>query len=614
MNQNNLIIAAIFLFFFTINSVAAQNYNNYIGAGQSIGVKVTTSDSNNNAIGENTIGGQGLNSDEFGASRFLAQATLGATYEDIDQLNQMGYEPWIDAQFNIPADSYLQNTEDIFWEAVDLYIQDHGAAAVEGNQDIQVYSGYFRYAWWHTNMTTTDLLRHKVALALSEILVVSAKSNLADAGRGLGSYYDVLYQNAFGNYRDILYNTTLHPAMGVYLSHFNNPKSDIANNIHPDENYAREVMQLFSIGLYELNPDGSQKLDAYAKPIPTYNNADIREFAKVFTGLGPGAYWNPWEDYTVYPLEFGGGMWITDMTVPMKMYEEEHEAGAKNLLNGFVVPAGQTGLEDISDAIDNIFNHPNVGPFIGRKLIQHMVKSNPSPAYIERVAAAFENNGSGVRGDMQAVIKAILLDPEARDCEWIDDIDSGKLREPLVRYTHLLKAFNPTSPVDKFWSYGWLVDYHTQQHPFESPSVFNFFLPDYQPNGAISNAGLVAPEFQLHTSTTSVGYINMINFMTFWEYYLGVSTISDPDDVGVLISDEPNDYISVDRTDEEALVGDPDALMDRLDLILTHGNLSQGTRDIIINTLNQMYPDDEYGRLNMALYLLMISPDYAVLK
>ncbi|MEL7251890.1 MAG: DUF1800 family protein, partial [Bacteroidota bacterium] len=242
------------------------------------------------------------------------------------------------------------------------------------------YWYYWKMAWWNNILRSEDHVRQRVTHALSQIFVISEKSNLQLSGPGMANYYDLLHQHAFGNFRDLLYDISLHPMMGFYLSHINNPKSDEANNIHPDENYAREIMQLFSIGLFELNPDGTRQLDDNGNPIPTYDNNDIKEFAKIFTGLAPAGYWWPWEDYSLYPPEWGSEYNESPATVvtwePMVAFDNWHEPGPKYLLRGQQVPAGQTTLEDINDAIDNLFHHPNVGPFIGKLLIQRLVKSN----------------------------------------------------------------------------------------------------------------------------------------------------------------------------------------------------------------------------------------------
>ncbi|MBT8098777.1 MAG: DUF1800 domain-containing protein, partial [Gammaproteobacteria bacterium] len=392
------------------------------------------------------------------ASRLAAQATFGMSYSEIDALARQGESAWLDSQFARPVTDHKSIVTDL--------VQRRAAGEFAPyEQDIEYLILFRRLAWWHRTATANDALRQRIAFALSEIFVVSDNvDDLIINPYALSDYYDTLLEGAFGNFRDLLLDVSLHPAMGIYLSHVNNRRSDPINNIFPDENYAREVMQLFSIGLFELNIDGSLRLDDDGDPIPTYSNTEIREFAKIFTGLSFGGndafFGNP----------------IPDFLSPMRMFDAQHEAGAKNLLNGTVVPAGQTGMQDIEAAVDNLFNHPNVGPFIGKQLIQRLVTSNPSPAYIERVALAFNDNGSGVRGDMRAVLRAVLLDPEAAAIP-ASASSFGKLREPVVRYASLLRQFGANSDDGFIANTGYFLQELGKQHPLSAPSVFNFFLP-----------------------------------------------------------------------------------------------------------------------------------------
>ncbi len=591
------------LLFLPIGFLSAQIYDDYIGGGHSEGISIQTSDNfqmsgwNHSANGENTLNSEGLEGKLMEASRFLAQATFGADRQTIEAAAQMGIEEWIDQQMALEPTYILPEMIQVYNTALQIFV-DNGGDATEYNDRPEW--DHFDYAWWQVNMTNNDLLRQRVAFALSEILVISTNSNLSNYGEGLGDYYDILIRNAFGNYLDILTEVTFHPSMGLYLSHLNNPKAIPEENIHPDENYAREVMQLFSIGLFELNQDGSRKTDADGNFIPTYSNDDIKEFAKVFTGLGPGGLITHNDEQLP---SFGRGANVIDFTVPMAMYEDWHEPGEKHLLNGYVIPAGQDGVVDVRQAIEHLFNHPNVGPFISRLLIQRLVKSNPTPAYISRVAAAFNDNGAGVRGDMKAVIKAILLDEEARSCEWINDPDQGRLREPITRYTQFAKAIGARNQYGLFWNIGRPFQNDVGQHPLHSPSVFNFYLPDFQPNGPIAAQGLVGPEYQIHNARTSVGYVNAVNEWAVEAYLLstweGDSFFSETDYSGLL------EYAK-----------DPDVLINKLDVLLTNGQLTDDTRQIIKTAIVPFSdnPVGHYNRLKMAAYLFMISPDYNVLK
>lgn len=604
-------------------SLSAQIYTDYVGGGHQLGVTVTSSDEAESTTANNTITNSSDEDPMYASSRFLAQATLGADFELISTVEQQGFESWMNSQFELEYQPNFQaKTWEIWEHFYPQYIQRWGYNAVVNAGDAMIpYWFYWRMAWWDNIMKSDNHLRDRVAHSLSEIFVISEKSNLQLSGPGMADYYDMLSKNAFGNFRDLLYDVTMHPTMGVYLSHMNNPKSNAAENIHPDENYAREIMQLFSIGLFELNNDGTRKIDGEGNYIPTYDNNDIKEFAKIFTGFAPAGYYWPWEDYSTLPVEWGSEFNFLvptmNMWTPMQLFDEWHEPGQKTLLNGQVVPAGQSAQKDVEDAIDNLFNHPNVGPFIGKLLIQRMVKSNPTPSYVNRVANAFNNNGEGVRGDMKAVIKAILLDEEARDCGWIDDQYSGKMREPFLRYVQAMKAFNANNPSGRLWNWGFLFDEATTQGILNSPSVFNYFLPDYQPNGPITDADLVAPEFQIHTSATSIDYINLVYRWFMDEYYMEVSTIASDEVMNAPEYDEnqldPNDFVSLDFTDELAIGSDSEALVERINIIMAAGQLSAATKNAIVGTIEQLGDEPEY-KVRSAIFLTMIAPDYNIIK
>jgi len=515
------------------------------------------------------------------ASRFLSMATLGADYEEIEKAAAVGREQWIEQQFNQPIGYNLPFT----LELLELAFENDF-------EDIQPFR---RYSWWQEVMTSPDLLRQRVAFALSEIFVVSDRVNvLADHPEGLSSYYDVLLENAFGNFRDLFLDVTLHPVMGIYLSHINNKKADPEINRFPDENYARESMQLFSIGLDELNPDGTIIEDNDGFPIPTYDNSNITESAKIFTGLVSAPPRGPFAEEDRFNL-----------IDPMVMNEEDHEPGEKILLNGQVVPSGQNGMQDIEDAIGNLFNHPNTGPFICKKLIQRLVTSNPEPDYVQRVANVFADNGSGVRGDMKAVIKAILLDQDATNISQSDKPEFGKFHEPWVRYVSILRQFNATTPNGYYFNNGFLAQFFLNQHVLSSPSVFNFFLPNFKPNGIIGENDLVAPEFQIITSSTIINHPNLMFIIAFLEELMSVP---DAEDMLFITAHDA----AFDFSDEIAIADDPVALVDRLDLIFTYGQMSDGMKQIIIDAMSNIDVEDRLFRVQTALYLFMISPEYVV--
>lgn len=591
----------VFVFLFYLTSLKAQN-TEIIGAGHYDGVSITTSDNDNTTSGENTLDGKGLLPNLNATSRFLGQATLGADYETIENTATEGISNWLDAQFATPTsldmEDYILELTDIVRDSMIFY-----GASQEELDELRPFERFWTFAWWQYVMTSPDVLRARVALALSEIFVVSEAPDLISYPLVLADYYKMLMQHSFGNYRDLLYEVSLHPAMGTYLSHMNNPKSDVTINRFPDENYAREIMQLFSIGLYQLHPDGTRILDGDGNFIPTYSHTEIAGLAKVFTGLswGTSTFFNEygWED--------------EDFEIPMQMFNDWHEPGTKQLFNGIVIPnrVPVDGMADINDAIDHLFNHQNVGPFIGTRLIQRLVTSNPSPEYVARVTAVFNDNGAGVRGDFKAVIRAILTDKEARDCSLIGDPHHGMLREPLVRYTHISRAFNAASTSGRYNNS--LYDFRmlAGQSPLGSPTVFNFFRPDYQPIGPVEQAGLVAPEFQITNSQTVLGYANLVDSWAMDEY-----GAMEYDNIyyGDIYYFKPEYVITSDLSDE-LLLSDKNQineLVERYNLLMMHGNMSEETRTLIVETLAQIPDDQPEIRVRMALFLVMLSPDYLV--
>lgn len=538
--------------------------------------------------GQTVVPETNLTADEH-ASRFLAQATFGPTTESIAELRNLGYNysAWIDREVAKPVTL-----------AAPLV-----TAARDAGQITTITNAHNRRARNQVMIAGSDQLRQRVAYALSQIFVISDNiSAISGANEGSSSYYDMLARNSFGTFRQLLFDVTRHPMMGRFLSHYKNRKANATAGTRPDENYAREVMQLFSIGLYQLNPDGTYQTDGSGRPLDSYTNSQITEFARVFTGFTDESTNNT-----------GTGTGRADFpsaaqnyTAPMRMWDPQHDSGAKNLLSYAgarkpTLPAGQTGLQDIDDAINNLVEHPNTGPFIGRLLIQRLVTSNPSDGYVARVAATFANNGRGQRGDMVAVIKAILLDQEARQLAFVLDPEHGKLREPFVRVTHLLRAFRFTvSGTLLPYDFGSAVTETTiGQYPMSAPSVFNFYLPDYEPPGPLSAAGLVGPEFQILNS---------------------VFGITAPNAVYNLIHTNSGNF-TLDLAPQAAVSDNAGALVDNIDLLLTHGTLSSATRAQVITAINgvttAMVPTGStlaLTKARLAVYLIAISPDFAVLK
>ncbi len=501
------------------------------------------------------------------AFQFLNQSTFGATEDEAAGLIALRYEAWIDEQLTKPASLQLPHMLTL------------PPPQFMGELHVDRVDIWFRNALWGE-----DQLRQRVAFALSEIMVVSQIGALQSQPFAVADYYDVLARNAFGNYRDLIEDVTLHPAMGVYLSMLGNRKPNPALNIRPDENYAREVMQLFSIGLVELNADGTEKLDPVtSQPIPTYDQGVIEGFAHVFTG------WT----WAGSPNFGDGRVPITSQYFPMELWPDEHDTGAKTLLRGTVLPAGQGGEQDLSDALDNIFNHPNVGPFMAIRLIQRLTTSNPSPGYVRRVAQVFNDNGAGVRGDLGAVVKAILLDPEARPSMAMA-ID-GKLKEPLLRLTQLLKAYNATSQSGRFPLAASYIIFG--QGPLQSPSVFNFFSPFYAPPGEIRNSNLVAPELEIATEYQNTFVTNYMFYQTF-----------------ALNQANPNlaeDDIYIDIQAEMDAADDIDALINLAVGKLLGGEISDTLRTEIRGMLELIPETETTLRAAEVIYFIVTSPEYA---
>ena len=504
------------------------------------------------------------------AFQFLNQATFGATESESQQVVNMRYEAWIDDQLRKPVSLQLP-----FLQAVPppMFM----GQLQPDRADI----------WFRNALNEPDQLRQRVAFALSEIMVVSELGVLANQPYALASYYDVLARNAFGNYRDLIEEVTLHPAMGAYLSMLGNEKPDPVRNIRPDENYARELMQLFSIGLVELDQDGSVRLDAQNEPIPTYDQAIIEGFAHVFTGW---TYSGTIQFQGAFPTE------LRQIT-PMELWPQFHDTGPKQLLGGVSLPAGRTGAQDLAAALDNIFNHDNVGPFIATRLIQRLVTSNPSPGYIARVAAVFGDNGSGVRGDLGAVVKAILLDTEARTANSTET--RGKLKEPLLRLTQFWKNYDAASASGRYpYNFAYII---FGQGALQSPSVFNFFSPFYAPPGEIRDAGLVAPELQIATEYQNTFITNYMFCQTFfWNQN------QDPS-----CGEITGDTVLIDTLAEEAIAADSAALIDMVADKLLAGEISDTLRGEIDRMLGLIPVDQVNLRVAEVIYFIVTSPEFA---
>ena len=516
------------------------------------------------------------------AYRFLNQATFGATEAEATAVASTGYSSWIDLQLSQPASVQLPVVEAAY------------GLLANPAQMIGSLNGDRTDAWMRNAVRGPDQLRQRVAFALSEIMVVSQASTLQNMPHALADYHDMLARNAFGSFRKLIEDVTLHPAMGVYLSMLGNQKPNTALNIRPDENYARELMQLFTIGLVELNLDGTIRRDAQDQPLPTYTQEIIEGFAHVFTG------WN----YAGAPGFAQARRTLQNQILPMQAYPEQHATGTKRLLpsNGLPVtlPANQTPARDLADALDNIVNHPNVGPFIAKQLIQKLVTSNPSPQYIERIARIFNNDGTGQRGNLGAVVKALLLDSEARTSP--TTAAAGKLKEPLLRLTQVLRAYNAQAASGRYFIGPNQLTAAFGQAPLNSPSVFNFFSPFYAPPGEISTQGLVAPELQLATE-----YLNT----TVTNYLYGQAFCFVPNPVAGCPALRA-DTIVLDTSAELALAADSDALVTRIAERLMAGQISATLRTQAKGMVDIVPASSAQQRVAEALYLIASSPDFAL--
>jgi uncharacterized protein (DUF1800 family) len=525
------------------------------------------------------------------AARFLIQATYGANDAAIDDLLARGYDGWFDAQFATAS-------MDSHW----AYVVERKGPPGCNPCDAAYVNGVME-SFWRQAVLGPDQLRQRMTLALSELFVVSAANNdvIGSSPQALASYLDMLSRNAFGNYRTVLEQVATHPTMGTYLSHMRNMKEDPATGRLPDENFAREVMQLFSIGLWQLNPDGTRKKDSAGKDIPTYVQSDVMGMAKVFTGWSWGGgsdtdeRWNGWNNTQNWKEQ-------------MQPYERYHSTSEKRFL-GTVIPANTKARDSLKIALDTLFNHPNVGPMVANHLIQRFVTSNPTPAYVGRVAAKFNDNGSGVRGDMKAVLEAVLMDRAARSADQKRQ-RFGKLREPMVRYANFMRAFDvkAQSGYYRIWNLEDPVS-SLGQNPLRAPSVFNFFRPDYTPPGALSMSKTRAPEFQITHETTVTGYANFVTWKAERE------TVWWRDNVQKQYS-SVRDYLAASYAPELALVNDPAALVDRVNTLLAGGMVDATNRQAIIDAVARVPASANAGntRVATAVALTMLTPEFIVQK
>ena len=501
------------------------------------------------------------------AAQFLLRASFGPTEESIEEVMSMGLTGWIDNQATIPT-TRLETSI--------------------ARNALPIDSSRGRDGWWRSANIAPDQLRQRIAYALSQIFVVNFQggSVIGDNYLIQARYYDIFTKGAFGSYRNALESVTYSPAMGFYLSHLNNRKTDDPVNPtrFPDENFAREIMQLFTIGLWELNMDGSRKLDQEGSFIPTYDNQRITEMAKVFTGMSHSTTNNGRAATSFHNVARGN-----DYLYEMKVWDEEHEIGPKSIINAVELDGTQSGEEEVQAALDALMEHPTLPPFLSRLLIQRFTSSNPSSAYLARVSRVWLDDATGELADLGEVIKAILLDPEALSCE-VGHQFCGKVREPIIRYASLARAFNLVSGSGKYWTNQPLLNDDFGQFPMLSPSVFNFYLPDFAPEGEFRLAGMVSPELQLAS----------------------LSQMLRSDSQFAASVEESGVFGSFDFTKELALANQPELLLERVDLLMTGRRLRPQTKAVILNAIQSEVTDLE--KVRTAIYLVSQSMECIVLN
>ena len=523
------------------------------------------------------------------SARFLQRAQFSSTENEISAVRTLGAQTWLIQQMSLPPSQSA-------WD----WMIAQGYSAIDSNNNYN-NSTQANYMAWQRIMAAPDGVRQRIALALSEFFVVgTAGVQLNWTQFAMAAYWDVLANNAFGNYRTLLEEITLNTAMGEFLNTMGNQKENVAAGRVPDENYAREVMQLFSIGLLKLNIDGTAIIGSNGQPEESYTQADVSNLARVFTGYlsddSEGFFTPAGSTSRVRNVGYARRRMVLNPT--------RHSLLEANFL-GTKIGAGTDGTVALRIALDTLFMHPNVGPFFGRQMIQRLVTSNPSPAYVARVASAFNNNGQGVRGSLAAVFRAVLLDSEANDTANQDSPTFGKLREPMVRIAQWAHTFEVSS-ISGTWRIGNLSAPNSLgQSPLQAPSVFNFFRPGYvPPSQALALMKFTAPEFQIVNETTGPSYLNYLD-----------GILSQGISIGSLGFDIVPAY-----TTELTLVGNPSALVDRLNRILCAGQLSSVTVNLIVNALNTdrstTASSDTTKRnyIAKAILFVMASPEYLIQK
>lgn len=514
------------------------------------------------------------------AVRLLRQASFGPTEAEVQRVTAMGTDAWLNEQFGLPATQYPAypwvpaNRLDTCVDDRTPPVRPDSYCARDNYTLFRLQLQFFRNA-----LTQPDQLRARLAFALSQIMVTSGVDN--SRNYAMRHYQQLFADRAFGNFHDLLLAVSRSPVMGDYLDMVNNNKSNAATGTDPNENYAREILQLFSVGTYLLNPDATQQLDGSGKPRFTYELAEIKGLSRVFTG------WT----YAAVPGVASRNNNPRNYLGTMVPVDANHEFGTKVLLSGVLAPANLSMQQDFEFAHQNIFNHPNVGPFIGKQLIQKLVTSEPTPAYVARVTAAFDNNGVGQRGDLRAVVRAILTDPEARGARKIDP-SYGKLAEPVLYMTSVARALATASDGVFFRAQSAALG----QFVFYAPSVFNYYPFDY----IVPGTQLLGPEFGIQTSSTTINRANFANGLVFANAINADASVYGS--TGTQVSVAPY----------QAVAQDANALADRLERNLLGATMSGAMRSAIVDSVNAVPATDTLNRARTGIYLVVTSPQYQV--
>ncbi|XHC20392.1 DUF1800 family protein [Oceanicaulis alexandrii] len=552
----------------------------------------------------------------------MTQATFGPTPDDVSALTGTRASDWFLSELEKPASLHRPQLA-AYRAMISDPDEDFPLLAVQSST----------FSFWRNAIEGDDQLRQRMAFALSQILVVSNFGGelLTDIPEPVVGYQDILVEGAFGNYRDLLEAVTYSPAMGYYLTYMGNQKGDPATGRMPDENYAREILQLFTIGVVRLGPDGAPIL-VDGQPVELYDNMDITGLARVFTGLDLDGL-----DRRRFPtVEDAVDEWDgleQALLAPMEVIDDRHSNEEKRFLD-CAIPPGARAAQSIDQALDCIMAHPNVGPFVSRQLIQRFTTSAPEPDYVQRVARAFDAGrytlpnqtrvGEGRKGDLAATLAAILFDPDVRDDAALTNTQFGKVREPLLRFAHWARAFDADASRPEYGLE--LFDLSSpdelSQHPYRARSVFNFYRPGFVAPGTESGAaGLTVPELQIVNATSTTGYIN---FTTFWAF--GGQSMIPTDELAMELEEMgvPVDEAALERAfvpdygEEIALANDASALVNHLDALLAYGSLSSDTKSAIIRAIKAEAidePGDQQAlqdRVSLAVMLVMTSPDYLV--